>query len=448
MSTSASTSASASGPFNIRDIRDQTPPEIAALLDAQRPGTWESDYIDLIRQEPSLSDFPQDLNQYIDSAIIPPHPTPPPAMWAKREDGSYQPTAAFVQRAERVAARLGALFGGRIDPTVDIATVVWLARAFHFLGNYAREPVALDAVGAAALDWYAKMAAEMLDGLGGGGVGTPARKTEPPSKRVKAEPGFVPSRAKVEEPKAEPVPPAVGPPAAARPPSPPPPPPSLPHPPPPPPGRPPPDRAFRRRLGDMALGRGRSPGTYTWPRSLRLTEAELQDLWAWLTREFAWFDSRAGRPEEAVRKEVEYVFGQSPYFFLKPWDRPDLVFPLRWADQRERAPHAFVDPEYRALKPGPNMAHFVAELEDEFGRRYALGREATSDARVLYYRRGPVRAGHPVPGDSLLLRHVNGLLHPRPCRGHRVAVERTRIMPRAATGIVCIENYSDLVACT
>jgi hypothetical protein len=202
-----------------------------------------------------------------------------------------------------------------------------------------------------------------------------------------------------------------------------------------------PTALFRRTLAALATANRRRPLYYRWPESLALPEAELQRLWIELARVFGWFDAAVGRPEPDVRIEVEYVFGQSPYYFLKPWVRPELTFPLRWGRQLSRTPHAFVQPGYRAMRPGPNIAHFKAEFEDALGRGYMLGTELTSDAPIMYYRRGPRMHGDPARGDVLVLRHVFGLRRPDVCAGHTVTVERTRILPRAATGVVCLEDY-------
>jgi hypothetical protein len=447
--------------FGEADARAAVAPVVATVLDILLPGAWERAVAELVERGVRLPKFPRNLATFLEANSFPTAPiAPEPANWVERpgEPGRVVPTDRFVQSMRTAVEQLDRFLMTPTAPTLSIDWLLWLVEADCFVGAYIREPRPLLPGDAAAMDSLERSlianAAALEHWAPGSSAAPPGVGVPSPRKGKRPEAvGFVPSVKGEEEEEEEkkrivPIVIPVPAPAAAPPvPPPPPPPPLEPPEPPAPPQRAVPGADFMRGLNAIVREKHRMPNDYRWPNTLDLPETEQQDLWVRLTDENGWFDSQSGRREVDVRTEVEHVFGQAPYYFLKPWVRPDLRFPLRWADQRDRAPHAYVDPGYRAMRPGPNIAHFTPEFLDELGRGYCLGTESTSDLPVLYYKRGPRGTNHPARGDVLLLRHVSPLRHPRPCRGHRVEVERTRILPRAATGVVCLLEYSGLYQC-
>ncbi|MCK9357058.1 MAG: hypothetical protein M0R22_07965 [Dehalococcoidia bacterium] len=193
-------------------------------------------------------------------------------------------------------------------------------------------------------------------------------------------------------------------------------------------------------LRRMATVNGKPPGAYEWPHTKLLPEVELVRLWKVLDTQMNW----AGRPSREVDRDISTVFGPPPYYFLKPG-----IADLRLPREGGRGRRAVVRQQYRAERPGPNYQHHGGSLYDHLGRLYDVGMEMTSTRQVLYYKR-PSRTWceHPVPDEPLVLRHSTTATAASACPGHRVIVEATRILPRAATGIVLLRDFpASLATC-
>lgn len=198
--------------------------------------------------------------------------------------------------------------------------------------------------------------------------------------------------------------------------------------------------------------------TYLFRRNLRskrdtllLSAATKRKIYIELSDSLGWKEPT--RDEAIKRLEIESVFGNPPYEFLKQED----VVSDRWGDGAHRRRHNKLDEEYKATRPGPNYFKFVPNMADDQGRQYRYDISADVGPRTLLYKR-PVEVlkkareldsganGHPSTGDELILYHVvkgNANSITKRCKGHKVEVTSTYITPNAATGTVDFQDADD-----
>ena len=174
----------------------------------------------------------------------------------------------------------------------------------------------------------------------------------------------------------------------------------------------------------------------TMPPAMLLSQPAKRILWQRWSERLGWADLE--RDEREVRAEIEETFGPPPYEFLTPEDAgPRFAYFFR--ERRTRNP--ILDPDYAALRPGPNYGHFAGHMTDGLGREYRFQSESDYEVTLAYRRPIRLRAkfdagnggeGHPSAGDDLVL------VHGEACPGHACTVVSTRILPRAATGVVTV----------
>ena len=154
----------------------------------------------------------------------------------------------------------------------------------------------------------------------------------------------------------------------------------------------------------------------------------------------------SGRKDESnVRSEMEHLFGHAPYQFLLEGD----TMHVRWQTGKRQRQNNVLRPEYRARRSAPNYRNFSGQIHDSQGRRYKMernrrelvselksgGKYSVENIEVKFSMKLPRRPR----GERILAPDVTDevrIFHGKRCGGHSMIVERTLVLPTAATGTV------------
>jgi hypothetical protein len=166
---------------------------------------------------------------------------------------------------------------------------------------------------------------------------------------------------------------------------------------------------------------------------------------AWL-RCAAILDWESGRKDDLqVRAEIEHIFGHAPYQFLLEGD----TVHVRWLTGKRQRQNNVLSSVYRARRSAPNYRNFSGTIYDTQGRRYKMernrrdlanelksgGKDKVENVEIKFSVKLPRRSRSerilaPDVGEEVRIFHGNI------CRGHSMLVERTLVLPTAATGTV------------